>query len=217
VPASTFGGENFQAAIHFMAGFPQGEFKDNVDNNALGIDGYVLYSPARSPLATGISLVFANYGEETRTEPFSPTVPEVLVDVTTSNEVFQGHLMLRMQHKQGVVQPYADGLFGFNYFVTETTIRNQSSDEEVAGNTNLDDAVLSYGAGGGVQFRLWWGAVQQQPSSVLIDVGVRYLYGRDAEYLKEGSIRREDGQVVFDVIKSRTNMFTLHVGIALTF
>jgi len=49
--------------------------------------------------------------------------------------------------------------------------------------TNLDDLVLSAGAGGGVQIGLG-----QVPHRVRLDLSVRYLYGGEARYLAEGWI-----------------------------
>ena len=55
---------NFQGGLNFIAGFPQGEFKDNVDENGFGIAGEFLYSPSTSPLGIGVSLGYMNYGQE---------------------------------------------------------------------------------------------------------------------------------------------------------
>jgi len=51
----------------------------------------------------------------------------------------------------------------------------------------------------------------------LIDLRVRYLAGAQAEYLKEGSIRREAGRVVYDIKKSTTDLLSIQVGIAIRF
>lgn len=48
---------------------------------------------------------------------------------------------------------------------------------------------------------------------ISLDTKVRYLRGGRAEYLKEGSIRRENGSVFFDVLNSRTDVVTLQIGV----
>jgi hypothetical protein len=203
----------WQAGLHFLAGLPQGEFDDNLDRNAYGAAGQIFFSPSRSPIAIGLSLGVANYGDENRMEPFSTTIPDVTVDVNTSNNMFQGHLIFRTQYKMGDIRPYADGLVGFNYLWTKTTIDNASNGEEVASSTNLDDAVFSYGAGGGVMVRVYKSGGNQGQFEIMIDLGARYMWGGEAEYLKEGSIRRENGAVVYDITKSKTDILMFQVGV----
>ena len=209
---------NFQGGLNFMAGFPQGEFKDNLDENGYGLAGEFLYSPSISPLGIGVSLGFMNYGEESRREPFSTTIPDVEVEVKTTNNIVMGHLLLRAQVKQGPIRPYAEGLVGFNYLFTETKIEDVDDEEEIASSTNLDDGVFSYGAGGGVMLRLYTGKVKKTKTlSILLNLGVRYILGGEAEYLKEGSIKRVNGRVVFDKIKSKTDLLTARFGVAVEF
>lgn len=52
---------------------------------------------------------------------------------------------------------------------------------------------------------------------VLIDIGVKYIESGEAEYLKEGSIRTENGSVVYDVNKSKTNLLTFQIGASFRF
>lgn len=209
---------NFQGGLSFIAGFPQGEFKDNVDQNGFGIGGEFLYSPSTSPLGIGVSFGYMVYGEESRREPFSTTIPDVEVEVKTTNNIVVGHLILRAQVKQGPIRPYLDGLVGFNYLFTETKIEDVDDDEEIASSTNLDDGVFSYGAGGGVMLRLYSGKTKKGKIwSILIDFGARYILGGEAEYLKEGSIRRVDGEVEFGKIKSKTDLLTTQLGVRVEF
>jgi hypothetical protein len=209
---------NFQGGLSFIAGFPQGEFKDNVDQNGFGIGGEFLYSPSTSPLGIGVSLGFMNYGEESRREPFSTTIPDVEVEVKTTNNILLGHLLLRAQVKQGPIRPYIDGLVGFNYLFTKTKIQDVDDKEEIASSTNLDDGVFSYGAGGGVMLRLYTGKTKKAKTwSILLDLCFRYIIGGEAEYLKEGSIKRVNGKVVFDKIQSKTDILTTHLGVTVEF
>jgi hypothetical protein len=209
---------NFQGGLNFMAGFPQGDFKDNVDENGFGIGGEFLYSPSTTPLAFGVSLGFMNYGEESRREPFSTTIPDVEVEVKTTNNIVVGHLIFRAQVKQGPIRPYVDGLVGFNYLFTETKIEDVDDEVEIASSTNLDDGVFSYGIGGGVMLRLYTGKTKKAKTwSILLDLRFRYIVGGEAEYLKEGSIKRVNGKVVFDKIQSKTDILTTQLGVTVVF
>lgn len=209
---------NFAGGLYFNAGFPQGDFKDQIDRNAYGLSGQFFYSPSKSPLAIGAEIGWMNYGNETRREPFSSTIPEVTVEVTTSNNIVQGFFVLRGQTPGGPIRLYGDALLGFNYLFTETKIKDVDGGEDVASSTNQDDAVFAYGFGGGVQVPVYSSLVKnKKPLVVLIDGGLRYIFGGEAEYLKEGSIGRENGEVTYDLIKSKTDMLRLHIGVLIRF
>ncbi|MCP4685056.1 MAG: hypothetical protein GY867_06350 [bacterium] len=213
---------NWSGGIHFNGGFPQGDMKDQIDNNAFGIGGQIFYSPKESPLAIGFDLSWMNYGNESRREPFSTTIPDVTVNVETSNNIVQAFFVLRGQMPEGPIRLYGDALAGFNYLYTETQITDSDLfDENVASSTNQDDAAFAYGFGGGIMVPVYTrktdGENGKGPLDVLIDGGVRYVAGGEAEYLKKGSIRRENTAVTFDTIKSKTNMMKLHLGVVVRF
>jgi hypothetical protein len=212
----------FQLGGNFTLGYPQNEFKDNVDKIGLGGTGYFALNFPRSPLAAGISIGFLTYGKETDERPFSPSIPDVYVDVTTTNDIFLGHLFLRIQPYRGIFLPYVDGLFGLHSFTTETKIKDQddNDDEEIASTTNLRDTALSYGIGTGLMFRVSAKNKNQgdrKSGEAYIDLGIRYLKGGEAEYLKEGSIEVINGQVNYDISKSVTDILTAHIGLMFTF
>lgn len=206
---------NFMGGLHFNAGFPQGDFKEQLDRNAFGAGVQFFYSPSRSPFAIGVELGVKNYGNESRREPFSTTIPDVTVKVETSNNMVDGFLIFRGQVPNGPIRPYVDGLVGFNYLFTETKISDASDGDEVAKSTNQDDAVFAYGGGGGLMIQLYQGGKEEgkKPFQILLDAGMRYVIGGEAQYLKEKSIRREGGNVTYDLIESKTDMLRLHVGI----
>jgi hypothetical protein len=204
--------QEFQAGVDFLTVLPRGEFKDNIKNNGYGVGGHFLVRLKQSPILVGIDLGGVVYGSETRKVTLLPDVPEVRAEVTTGNNIFLTHFLVRAQPRHGVVRPYADGLIGFKYLFTNTSINIDS--ENSASETNLSDLTLSYGFGGGVQVRL---NPNPKRLEVLLDGKVRYLRGSPAEYLREGSIRRENGAVFFDVLRSRTDVVTAQVGITFRF
>lgn len=209
-----------EADVNFLLGFPQGEMRENVDNVGFGLNLFGGVGLQDSPVVLGAELGLMIYGFERRREPFSNTIPDVTVDVETSNNVVMGHLVLRMQPPTGAVRPYLDGLFGFKYFFTQTSVESDrfGDQEPIATSTNFDDAALSYGVGGGLKATVWEGALQEgRPGAVAINVGVRYLFGGEAEYLQEGSIRRTNGSVTFDVDRSETDLLVVLIGASLRF
>lgn len=216
-----FAGTNFSGGIHFNTGFPQGDLKDQIDRNAYGIGGQFFYAPQKSPLAIGIELGWMNYGNESRREPFSMTIPDVTVNVETSNNIAQAFLVLRGRTPQGPIQLYGDAIIGLNYLFTETKITDSDlPGDDIASTVNSDDAAFAYGFGGGILVPVFTRSSKTRdgrPLQVSIDGGVRYVFGDEAEYLKKGSIRRVDGAVIYDPVKSKTDMMRMHIGVMISF
>jgi hypothetical protein len=206
--------QEIQFGVDFNTVIPRGGFSENITNNGYGIGAQFLVRVAGSPLLVGADAGFVVYGSEKHKQIFSPSIPEFEVEVKTDNNIALTHLLLRAQPRSGAVRPYVDGLIGFKYLFTDTSITNDFNDEELASTTNFSDFTFSYGFGGGVQVRL---AALGNNNEVLLDTKLRYLRGSRAEYLKEGSIRRDSGGVSFDVLSSRTDVVGFQVGVTFRF
>jgi len=211
-----------EAGADFLIGVPQKEFADNVDDTGYGASGQFAYFLGDSPIAVGGEVGFLNYGTLERFEPFSPDIPEVVVRVSTTNNILLTHGFVRVQPRTGPVRPYFDGLIGFKYLFTRTSIQDDSySGETFASSTNFDDFAFSYGIGGGMTIRVWEGDPGrrgQAPAELSIHLGARYLWGAEARYLRKGSIRQApDGGVIYDVFESKTDMLTPQIGIRVNF
>lgn len=214
---------SFQGGGNFALGFPQGEFNDNVDVLGYGFTGYFLYRLPAPSFNVGLAFNYLVYGSETREEPWSQTIPDVFVDVTTTNDILYGHLMLRIQSPIGFIRPYIDGLFGFGHFSTDTKVENQEADDEedreIAKTTHSRDTALNFGFGGGLMIRLYnaSGELAGALEAVSIDLGIRYLKGGKAEYMKEGSIEIIDGNLYYNILHSNTDIITGHIGVSFDF
>jgi hypothetical protein len=216
---SSSANQQFFGGLHFNVGFPQGDFKTEINRNAYGLGGQFFYSPPTFPLAVGVEVGWMNYGRESRQEPFSTTVPDVTVEVTTSNNLVQGFFVARLQLPDGPIRPYADLLVGFNYLFTETKITSPNdAGDDVASSTNKDDVVFAHGFGAGLMVPIYSYRTEKITSfQILIDGGVRYVYGGYAEYLKKGSIRRANETVIYDTTHSKTDLIRLHIGALIRF
>lgn len=210
----------FEAGLSLGASIPQGEFADQ--NDAVGFGGnlHFLYQLPATPVALGVNIGFMNYGSESRNEPFSTTIPDVTVRVTNSNNLVNGHLVTRIQPPNATFKPYLEGLFGFNYLFTDTKIEdNDFDDDDVASSTNFEDWTTSMGLGIGFRFKLTTLKDENAvpTGNLFLEVGTRYLWGGEAEYLKEGSIGHDNGKVVYDVTQSRTDLMQINVGVVFEF
>jgi len=219
--SSGYAQQPFQASAYFSLGFPQSEFRNNVDRIGYSGVGHFAYNFRNSPFLVGVSLGILVYGSETRTEPLSLMVPDVMVNVTTTNNIFLCHFLLRVQPQKGMIRPYLDGLVGFNYLYTDTRVKGRSDIgyETIASSNLYNDLVLSYGAGSGLMIQLFskQGNQKSGPFAMYLDLAVRYLKGGRAEYLIEDSVRLEDDRVVYDVYTSVTDIVTGYIGVSFSF
>lgn len=113
-------------------------------------------------------------------------------------------------------------MVGFNYLWTKTKIEElEDYDKDIAEHTNFDDFTSNYGVGFGTLIKLKSGIGvdeknNQKRGALFLDLKVRYMFGGQAEYLKEGSITVDDNDKVhYDVHKSDTDFISYHVGIVL--
>jgi hypothetical protein len=206
------------AGINFTLGFPMGEFKDKVDRLGYGLSGHFLFlAPAiNRPFGIGLNIGYLNYGQESRREPFSLTIPDVTVDVDRSNNLVNFHVLFQLGFGSGSVRPFVEGLFGGSYIFTETTIRSRGA-EEVASSTNFDDFAWSYGGGAGFLILLYSEDEGNDAGSIFLELKARYLFGSEAEYLKEGSVDITTVPVTYQVSKSKTDLLTAHIGVVAYF
>jgi hypothetical protein len=209
---------NFLGGIHFNAGLPQGEFKDRIDTEAFGASGQIFYSPDSSPVAVGLDFGLSNYGSVSREEAFGPHIPDVHVDVKTLNNFAQGFFVVRGQTPGGPIQVYGDALVGFNYLYTESKVTGVDGGGDVASSNNQDDTAFACGLGAGVLAPIWTrGTDSKKIDQVSIDCGARYIWGGQADYLKEGSLQRDANGVSYVPIHSRTNLTQVRLGVTARF
>jgi hypothetical protein len=214
-----------QFELDFVIGLPQGAFADQVDDLGLGFSLLGGVGLPDWPVVLGAEFCFLNYGSKSDTEIIRTSIDHIEADVNTSNDIVMGHLLLRIQPRSGWLRPYLDALFGFKYFSTDTRITvpyfvpdDPFGTATIASKTQVDDTALSYGVGGGLDIRLKeWTNAKGGGTEVRANLGARYLFGSEAKYLKEGSIRRADGAVEFDILRSRTDMLIIQIGFAVEF
>jgi opacity protein-like surface antigen len=202
--------DHVQLGAYFLTVVPRGEFSENLASNSYGGGFQGLVRIGSSPFMVGGDLALVIYGHERRLDP---TISE---RVTTSNLILLPHFVLRAQPRSGLIRPYVEGLIGLKYLFTETDIPtgyDPIDDDYTETEINLSDTAFSYGVGGGLQIS----PTRDRESRFMLDLGVRWLRGGRAEYLREGSIRDVNGSVVYDVLSSRTDTLAVQVGVTYRF
>lgn len=230
ITGMTYADSPWAGGFGLVVGSPQDEFRKNVDNVGFGLDAFATHNLGGSAFQLGGTFSFMVYGRDKRSEPFSYTIPDVRVDVITTNSIVMGHLLARLQPPKGGLRPYIEGLYGFHYLSTSTTIENQHAsedDNEIASSTNFEDFTSSYGAGAGLMFTIWdasniTGGSGDFSGKLLLDLGARYLFGGEAEYLKKGSIQPDEQtsdptDLIYDVQRSKTDILNFRIGLVFDF
>lgn len=200
--------QELNAGLNLQVVYPQNEFSESIETLGFGINLNGMYRFPQSPFGLGLDFNFINFGRDTRDEPL---IPDLTVRVENEYNLAQGLIAARVQSPDGVLRPFAEGLAGFNYFYTQTSIENRrgQSEEPIATDTNFEDWGFAWGGGGGFMIRVFdrRGSENLTPENPLaagyINLGMRYLNGSEAEYLREGSIIVDNGSVTCDTLYSK--------------
>lgn len=188
---------------------PVDEFRSNVDiGGGGGLAGVWLLDGA-GMIGVRADGAFLLYGYKSEQRPFSVTVPEVSVDVRTTNFIVSGGIGPQIYLATGPVRPFVYGTVGVSYFATETSVAGTDHSEELASTTNLHDTSLALTGGGGFSIRL-----SRSGNPVSMEFGASYQYNGETEYLTSRptvSEYRRRGRFV--PITSQTNMVIFRAGL----
>ncbi len=204
-------------------GAGQGAFKDNAPRlTGITVEGHVRVR--ESPLRFGAAWTYLRYAtERQRSLGTSEYFTNLPVLVTTSNYLTALHGVVRVQPAKGRVRPYVDGLVGFSFVFTDTTINDAQNG--CYGNTackrarNNEDYGFSVGGGAGVTIDLksWPGGETHSPGSVDLDIGLRYPYGGEVEHLTNTILDPNSVAAEFTSRRSRTDVLAMQAGFAIQF
>ena len=197
------------AGLAFTYAVPQRDFRDNV-RQGFGGDGNIHYKLDRQGiLSLGGELGFLGYGRETNRVPLSSTVGgRILVDLTTSNNVFWMGVGPQLTAPSGPIRPYVNATAGFAVFLTESSVKGDYDSEAFASTNNYHDATFAWTGGGG--FLIPVGRSREGA----IDFGVRWNGNGNTRYLKKGDIiDLPNGNVQLRVNEGETPMLMWRLGL----
>jgi len=190
---------------------PVGEFATYVDvGGGGGVAGTWLLGESGGLAGIRIEGAFVLYGRETTRRPLSRTVPEVEVDVETTNYILSGGIGPQLYLSSGAIRPYVFGTIGIAHFATQTSVRGSDEDpgDEFASSTNLQDTSLALTGGGGFMIRVSGGE-----NPVSLDFSASYQYNGETEYLANGGVLSHRPSEL-PTILSDTNMVAIRVGLS---
>lgn len=209
------GAQQFEISTDFQVAQPIGEFADHLDATGLGLNIRVGYTPQHNGIfSIGGELSWAAYGWRDWSEHHGGDHHWEFDDRETTNNILLAHAVFRAQQPRGKVRVYGEALVGASYFFTQTGFQDCGDDCDSV--IEFDDTALSYGGGAGLLLIPWGVGPRGYPpaAEVGFDVGVRYLHGGTAYYLKEGS---GDLDQPYVVETSSTDMVLPHFGLVVRF
>jgi hypothetical protein len=206
-----------QFGLSFSPALPRGEFHDLMSRTVWGGAVSFAIRPSRGPLLIGTRLGFGAYDSDGWEAWLGLTIPDILVDVRTTNSVLAWDVFLRLQPERGFLRPYLDLFAGLHFLSTDTRIGDGDWDDDNSGDMNVNnasDTAFAYGAGAGVMFPLirFMHRDGRRVGSLDLDLGVRYARGGRADYLVETGLTG-----VYDTLTSRTDLLTLSAGLTISF
>ena len=189
---------------------PTGAFATYVGlGGGFGLHGARYLDEARR-VAIRLDVAWTIYGHETIRVPLSPTIPFVDVEVTTENGIGSFAIGPEVVFGGSAVIPWFRASVGVSDFATITSVKGTDGEEPFATSTNYDDATLALSAGGGLRIALSKGS----RNPVGLDLGMVHTWHGETEYLRKGGIVTDaSGSVRLETIRSRTNLFAIHLGI----
>lgn len=218
LPTALTAQHRFSAALAISD--PRGEFDANTDTGFGFVAGYRYGFGTGGVLALGANGSFNNYGSSRRTAPLSTTIPEIRVDVETTNNIAYVEGALELQAPSGRLRPYAVLTGGAGFFYTTSSLEDPETHETILSDTNQSDWTWVWSAGGGLRATIREIPRETgEPSRLYIDVGARRLQGGDVEYLREGSLVTPGGEVIIDerLTHSEIELIIFHVGVTYEF
>jgi hypothetical protein len=201
----------FTIAGDLLVAQPKGEFGSNIDQG-FGANVVFLYKLDKAGVfSLRADLGGMEYGSETKRVPFLPYTGRVLLDVTTTNDVYFGAIGPQMQLlTKGPVRPYVNAAVGVQGFVTESALSGSDESWDYASTTNSHDATLAYMLGGGLYIPFGKSA-----TAASLNIGARYHFGGTASYLREGDITdNADGTITLHPRNTKTDMVMWQVGVS---
>lgn len=207
----------FNIDLNFAVGAPQGGFAEELDRNSYGLDIVFTYQIPYSPIHIGAGIGYQNYGWKQRST-YIDGIPEVDLDVRTTNNIITPHLLARIEAPYGFVQPFIEGSMGFNYLYTETSLIDDYHEEDIASDVNHDYITTNSGLGGGFKINLYEGFDEDGDyRGISLMMKAKYMLGGNASYLREGDLIRNGNFLDLNIRESRTDLVTFNIGVSFNF
>ncbi|CAN5198521.1 hypothetical protein BH23BAC3_BH23BAC3_33960 [soil metagenome] len=222
----TANAQELKLGFNGSVAIPQYQFEDNINSPGGGLNVSALYGFADSPFGLGLDFSFIHFGTDSPPFASGSTVSESRLRIENEFRINQAMMLATVQQQSGILQAYLEGLAGFNFFFSETTVTDRrllSSDLNTS-QISFKNIAFAWGGGAGVMIRLFdtrhpesWKRSRENLGASYINIGFRYLHGSDAEYLRGGTITVDNDEIMINSLRSGTDLLLFQVGFVFQF
>jgi opacity protein-like surface antigen len=195
----------------FTQSRPLGGLKNNIGFGYGASAAYMFRLDRTGVLNLRTDLALVDYGHESMRVPLSPTIGgRIQVKVITSNYIVPVSIGPQLMWPTGAVRPYVTAGVGGQFFFTDSRVDGSDGDSDILRTTNQSDQTAMWVAGGGIYVPLTYSS----GVNVSLDLGVQYIGGGRAQYLRPGSIEDlPNSQIRITPLESDTRMTLVRVGV----
>jgi opacity protein-like surface antigen len=198
-------------SVAFIQSRPMGGLKDNI-GLGYGANGtYMFRLDHAGALSLRADVAFVDYGHESMRVPLSPTIGgRIQVKVVTSNYIVPVSVGPQLMWPTGHVRPYVTAGIGGQFFYTDSRIDGNDESSDALRTTNQSDGTAAWVAGGGLYVPL----TNKTGVNASLDLGIQYINGGRAQYLRPGSIQDlPNAQIRITPLESETRMTLVRLGV----
>jgi opacity protein-like surface antigen len=190
---------------------PMGGLKDNIGFGYGGSGAYLFRLDHAGALSLRADVAFVDYGHESMRVPLSPTIGgRIQVKVVTSNYIVPVSIGPQLMWPTGHLRPYVTAGIGGQFFYTESRIDGSDGSSDALSTTNQSDGTAAWVAGGG----LYVPVTNKSGVNASLDLGIQYINGGRAQYLRPGSIEDlPNAQIRITPRESETRMTLIRLGV----
>ncbi len=203
--------------FNLRVAFPTSDFRYASESVGVGLGGTLLFPMQESPVYLGGEINYLTHGYNSQEyQQFNRDL-----ELATSNNMLMANLVMRIvpsQDQNLFATPYLEGVIGFNWLYTRTTLKDITNDswnwdddddtnETLEASIDYSDFALLYG--GGIGLMVGRGAMK-------LNLKCRYLFGAEAEYLDKESVEFDPyyPEVMnFESKRSPTHMILPEIGL----
>jgi hypothetical protein len=198
-------------SVAFIQSRPMGGLKDNI-GLGYGANGtYVFRLDRAGALSLRADVALVDYGHESMRVPLSPTIGgRIEVKVVTSNYIVPVSIGPQLMWPTGHLRPYVTAGLGGQFFYTDSRIDGSDGNSDLLRTTNQSDGTGAWVAGGG----LYIPVTNKTGVNASLDLGLQYINGGRAQYLRPGSIEDlPNSQIRITPLESETHLTLIRLGV----
>jgi len=195
----------------FIQSRPLGGLKNNIGFGYGGSGAYMLRLDRVGWLSLRVEGALLDYGHESMRVPLSPTIGgRIQVKVVTSNYIVPISIGPQLMWPTGRLRPYVTAGYGGQFFYTDSRLEETDESSSALRTTNQSDQTSGWVAGGGLYVPI----TSKNGFNASVDLGLQYVNGGHAQYLRPGSIQDlQNSQIRITPLESEARMTLVRLGV----